>query len=169
MTYYVWARLYRRDLLDGIEFLPNNCFEDDPFIIAICKKRPKTIMLNEPLYYYIDNVKGISNVTKSQVLPKHIEDYHKGIVYMWEQYKNADKKDFDFIGQEVVAKKLRIQYNKIKKTEKSKQEELYKVFIKELIDLKNKKFLRFSLNPRKLFYWMKFERMLQKESYGNAN
>jgi glycosyltransferase involved in cell wall biosynthesis len=161
MTFYVWARLYRRDLLDGIEFLPDNCFEDDPFIMAICKKHPKTVLLKEALYYYIDNQESVSNKTKIEVLPKHIEDYHKSIVYMWEQYKNAPKKDFDFVAKEVVAKKLWIHYNKIKKAEKGKQAELYKVFTAELLDLKSKNFLRFSFNPRKLFYYLKYKKLIK--------
>jgi glycosyltransferase involved in cell wall biosynthesis len=162
MTYYVWARLYRRDLLDGIEFLPNNCFEDDPFIIAICKRRPRTVLLNEPLYYYIDNSEGISNRTKKEILPKHIEDYHKGLIYIWEQCRHSRQEDIDFIANHVVAKKLRIQYNKIKKADKQKQPEIWKAFRKELTDLDKKDFIRFSLNPRKFFYWLKFKKLTRR-------
>ncbi|AKL98105.1 glycosyltransferase family 2 protein [Endomicrobium proavitum] len=163
MTYYAWARLYKQEILKDVEFIPGIAFEDDPFIIAICKKHPKTVLLNEALYFYIDNPKSIS---RSSITQKQIEDYHKGIVYMWQQYKDAPKKDFDFVAKHVAAKRLRIQYNKIKKSDKQKQSELFNIFKEELIDLKNKNFLRFSLNPRKLFYWLKYNKLVKS---GNAN
>jgi glycosyltransferase involved in cell wall biosynthesis len=161
MTYYLWTRLYERDLIQDIEFLSGNSFEDDPFITAVCAKRPKTVLLNEVLHCYSDNKDGVSNTEKKRVLPKHIEDYHKGLVYIRERYKNAPKKEFDFVAGEIAAKKLRIQYNKIKKSDKQKQAELWKVFTDELIDLDKKDFVRFSLNPRKLWYWLKYRKLIK--------
>lgn len=162
MTFYLWERLYKKELLQDIKFLPGNAFEDDPFILAICAKRPKTVLLKEPLYYYVDNSEGVSNKSKKDVLPKHIKDYHEGILYVLGRYLSAPKEYIDFLAVNIIAKKFRIQYNKIKKTDKKKQPELWKVFTEELIDLDKKNLLRFSLSPRNLFYWIQYQRLIKK-------
>ena len=161
MTCYVWARLYRKDLLKGISFLPGNSFEDDPFILAVCAKRPKTVLLDEPLYYYIDNPRSVTNRTRVQVLPRHIEDYHKALLYIYEKYKKAPRADFNFVAANIAAKKLRQQYAKIKTADKANRAELYKAFKKELKDLVKKGFVPFSLNPRNLFYWFKYRKLIR--------
>ena len=162
MTYYIWARLYRKDLLKGIEFIPNIRFEDDPFIMAVCAKHPKTVLLNEPLYYYVNNNSSVSNTTKASITAEHLEYFSQGSLYIYNRYKNASKKDFKFIAKVIIPRRLRIQYKKIKKAGFTEQTELYTIFAKELANLEKKGFLPFSLNLRNLFYWLKYKKLIKE-------
>jgi glycosyltransferase involved in cell wall biosynthesis len=162
MTYYVWARVYKKELLKNISFLPNNIFEDDPFIIAVCSKNPKTILLQEELYYYTDNQAGVSNRTKAKLLPKHISDYHTGLVYMWEKYKKSPFSEKDFLAKEVVMRRLRLQYKKIAKAKMFNNLQIMQTFAKELIDLQKKGLIKTNLNLRNIFYYLKFKAIIKK-------
>lgn len=161
MTYHVWGRLYAKNLLKGLEFLPGNCFEDDPFIMAVCARHPKTVLLKEPLYFYIHNPHSISGKTKNNILPKHIKDYYEGTLYIYEQYKNASKKELDFVADVIIPRRLRIQYKKIKRAGAAKRAELLRIFTNELTDLQKKGLLPFSFNPRTWFYRFKYRQLIK--------
>ncbi|MDR1683984.1 MAG: glycosyltransferase [Elusimicrobiota bacterium] len=162
MTYYVWARLYKRELLEGINFIADIQFEDDPFTIAVCGKHPKTVLLNEPLYFYTNNKQSISNLGKKEITPKQIDFYRRGTDYIYERYKNAPKEDFDFVAKTIIPRRLRIQYRQIKKAVKEHQPQLLKLFTQELADAQSKGFLPFTFNPRDLFYLLKYRKLLGK-------
>ncbi|MDR0680178.1 MAG: glycosyltransferase [Puniceicoccales bacterium] len=162
ITYCAWAKLYRRELLNGIDFLPGAYFEDFPHTIALCKKHPKTILLNEPLYYYNSNPTSITGQMYSDVSSKHIRDYHRGILFMHDNYEDAPKAEFDFLAKEVVASLLRTQLKAIKRAPKAKQSELYQLFTDELLDLDQKGLVRLKWTWKKFKYWLQFRKLIRQ-------
>ena len=157
-TDYIWARLYKKGLLDGIKFIPGIAHEDTAFIFAVYKKHPKTVLLKEPLYYYDYNPLSIVNTAPKKLL-KDMQDNYSALLFVYENYKNADRKEFDFIAGDVVLKYLENQHKAIKKADKSEQPKLYEFFTKELVDFDNKRFIGFQF--RRLFSWLQFKKMIR--------
>ncbi len=160
MTFYVWARLWRKTILQGVEFIPGIYYEDDPFCCAIYQKRPKTILLNEPLYYYVLNRESISNTSFT---PKRVQSHLEGIKYIWQKYKDEDETVKKFLTREVIYKKLRNQWRDIKRSPKQNQPELLRYFREELIYLDGKGLLEFGLNPRKILFKLKYKKLIKSK------
>jgi hypothetical protein len=154
----VWARLYKRDLLRDINFVEGITKEDMAHTISLYKKHPKTIFLKEPLYYYNYNPDSLVNTAQKNIL-KDIQDMYSALLFIYETYKSAPKREFDFIAKEVVLKYLKDQFKAIKKADKSEQAKLYDFFTKELVDLDSKNFIR--LKWRRLFIYLKFKKMIK--------
>ena len=163
---YVWAKLYRRDLLNGIEFITDIYFEDTPHTVALLRKRPKTVLLNESLYYYRYNLNSIVNLQHKN-LQKLVQNRYIGLLFIYEAFKNGPKEEFDFAAKNIVLKYLKDQYAVIKKADKSERPELYRLFTEELIDLDNKKFIGFKL--RRAFHWLKFKKLIKKGRESRSN
>lgn len=49
----VWNKLYRRELIDGIEFRSKVWYEDLDFTIRVISKAQGISFISEPLYYYV--------------------------------------------------------------------------------------------------------------------
>ena len=159
VTDYPWSKLYKRDILDGLEFIPGIFAEDTPYAVVLLKKRPKTVLLNEGLYYYTYNSEGLTK-TAGLNYSKVILGRHAGLSYIYEAYKNAPKSDFNFVAANVALKQLKDQYKQIKKMDKQSRAKLLELFNKELIDLDNKNFIGFKL--RMLPYYLKFKKMARQ-------
>jgi hypothetical protein len=156
---YIWLKLYKRELLNDIEFIPNITFEDTPHTLAILKKRPKTVLLREELVYYFYNSDSITQKAYRNLL-EMLKCRHIGLLFIYEVYKDALKKEFNFVAKNCVLKYLKDQYEDIKNADKSQQAELLNFFTKELVDLDNKKFIGFKL--RRLTNWLKFKKMIRR-------
>ena len=55
----VWKNLYRRSLIQDIEFIKGILFEDFPWWSRVMLRNPKVTIAPVPLYYYIPNFGGI--------------------------------------------------------------------------------------------------------------
>lgn len=55
----VWKNMYRRDLIKDIKFIDGILFEDFPWWCEVLLKKPRTTIVNLPLYFYRPNFKGI--------------------------------------------------------------------------------------------------------------
>lgn len=136
VLFNVWTKLYKRELLDNIEFIPNIHFEDFPHTYAVLAKNPKTIILSTPLHSYTKNDDSISNQKGN---PKQIKDYHEGINYVYEIYKKPTlKKELNFLKRSFLPIVLKHQLGRCRRADKSIQPMMWQAFSEELIDLNSK-------------------------------
>lgn len=132
----VWTKLYKKEFLDGIEFIPKIHFEDFPHTFAVLSKKPKTVITRERLYFYQLNDGSIS---KQSGNPQQIRDYHTGIKSIYEIYKNPKlKKELAFLKKNLVPNLLKQQLGRCSHADETNKPLMFEEFTKELIDLNNK-------------------------------
>lgn len=153
----VWSKLYKSSFIKDFPFIADIYFEDYPYTIALMAKRPKTVLIEEKLYYYTDNQTSIS---KTQITPKHIKDYHTGLNFIYEQFKLSSKNEKNFVIKEVFSNILKQQLNKIMRSPIDKQPALLKTFAEELRDLNDKKCIR--LSGTKLSRYFTYKKLIKK-------
>ncbi|MDR1196141.1 MAG: glycosyltransferase family 2 protein [Endomicrobium sp.] len=165
---YIWQKLYKKEILDHLEFIPNIYFEDTPHTISLLKKRPKTILLKEPLYFYNHSPQSITNFVQHKNLLKTIQSRYAGLLFIYEAYRTAPKDEFDFVAKNVIMKYLKDQFGDIQHAPQAEQPELLKLFTRELTDLDSKKFM--GLKLRRLNTYLKFKKIIKqaKSNYENA-
>lgn len=133
------CKLYRRSLLDNIRFIPKIHMEDYPHTYAVLSKYPKTVVINEELYFYTQNEDSIFH---SKSTPKEIMDYHTGINYIYNTYKKAGlDKEIEVLVKDFIPNILQQQLRRCRYSDKSVRKEIYKAFAVELRDLNYKKLI----------------------------
>jgi len=133
-----WSKLYKKDLIKALLFIPGIKMEDYPHTYAALSKHPKTVILNVPLYHYTNNPHSIS---WEQLDTKTIQDYHTGLNFIIDAYKSSSKREKRFVLRKLFPNILKQQFNKILRSPKENQAELYSAFAKELTDFKEKGWL----------------------------
>ena len=150
IRFNVWTKFYRRKLLNGLEFIPKIHFEDYPHTFAVMARKPKTVIIDEPLYFYRINENSISHQKSS---PQQIKDYHTGISSVYEIYKAPElKKEFAFLRRKLIPNLLKQQLKRCKQAENERQKSMYRAFAEELADLKQKGWLNWR-GHNLLRYW----------------
>ncbi len=134
-----WSKLYKKDLIKDLSFIPGIKMEDYPHTYAVLAKRPRTVILNVPLYHYTVNPKSIS---WEQLDAKTIRDYQSGLNFVIDTYETASKREKRFVLHELFPNILKQQFNRILRSPKEKQAELYTAFAKELANFKEKGWLK---------------------------
>ncbi len=134
-----WSKLYKKDLINDLSFISGIKMEDYPHTYAALAKHPKTVILNIPLYHYTPNPNSISS---KPIDVKTIQDYQAGLDFVIDIYKAASKKEKRFVGRQLFPNILKQQLNRILRSPKEKQAELYKAFAEELADFKEKGWLK---------------------------
>lgn len=157
ISFNVWSKLFRRELISGIEFIPNIHFEDYPFTYAVLAKRPKTVILKAALYFYTQRN---DNISRSTDTAKRIQDYATGIEYVYQIYKNPDlKKELSFIKRDFLPIILKHQLGRCKRAAPENQPAMWKAFSKELVDLNNKGLL--SWRGHKLTRYLAYKKLIR--------
>ena len=132
----VWTKLYKKELLDGIDFIPGIHFEDFPHTFAVLSKSPKTVITREKLYFYQPNDGSIS---KQSGNPKQIKDYYAGINSIYEIYKAPElKKELVFLKRNLIPNLLKQQLGRCNRSDEATKPLMFAEFTKELVDLNNK-------------------------------
>lgn len=132
----VCTKLYKKELLNSIDFIPNIHFEDYPFTFAIFQKNPKTIITTLKLYNYAQNNDSIS---RQKSTPKQIKDYSIGINYIYDIYKHPSyKKELNHIKRTLIPNLLKQQLIRCQKSDDTIKAQMFKEFTQQLIDLNNK-------------------------------
>ena len=155
--YNVWSKLFKKSFIDDIFFIKNITYEDYPYIYAILGKHPRSVLLNTPFYYYRINPNSISN---SNFCVKNIKDYHTGLNFIIKMYEHACLIDLFLIKIYLFPNILKHQWNRILKSPKEAQTELYKAFAEELRDLHQKGWLKFW--GHKLSRYWKYKKLIKK-------
>ena len=132
----VWTKLYKKELLDGIDFIPKIHFEDFPHTYAVLSRKPRTVVISEKLYYYTQNDASISRSTGN---PQQIKDYYTGILSVYEIYKAPEfKKELAFLKHDFIPGILKHQLGRCNRADENNKPLMFKEFTKELVDLNNK-------------------------------
>lgn len=161
----VWTKLYRRSFLSGIEFMPSICFEDYPYTVAVLTKQPRAVLLDIPLYYYTkDNV----SITRSEFSVQKIRDYHKGICSVLDVCRCAGRgqKAHALVLKRILPKLLKQQLNRILRSDKSVQPELWKAFQIQLVDLDQKGCIR--MRDHKLRRYLRYRKLIGGQAVWNG-
>ena len=146
------TKFFKRELLEGISFIPNIHFEDYPHTLAVWSKHPKTIVLSEKLYFYtIDE----NSITHAKAKPQDIKDYHIGLNFVYDTYNKPElKSDFQHICRTYIPIILKQQLGRCKRADKTIRRNMFKAFAVELRDLKQKGMLLRHYN--KLMRYLKY-------------
>lgn len=134
-----WSKLYRKSLIENIQFIPGITYEDYPHTYDVLSKHPHSVLLELPLYFYRINPDSISNI---QISAKNIRDYSYGLQEVIKTYKNKSSKERNFVCRQLIPNILKQQFNKIQKTSKENQAELINEFSDELNKINQKGFLK---------------------------
>ena len=155
-----WSKLYKKSLIKDLSFIPGIKMEDYPHTYAALAKHPKTVILNIPLYHYTPNPNSISF---EQIDVKTIQDCQAGLDFVIDIYKAASKKEKSFVGCRLFPNILKQQLNRILRSSKENQTELYKAFAKELADFKGKGWLK----PwgHKITRYLKYRKIIKKYGF----
>ena len=154
----VWTKLYKRELLNGIEFIPNIHFEDFPHTFAVLSKKPKTVAIDAKLYFYTSNPNSISF---KKANTKQIKDYHTGITYIYDIYKSPElSKELKFLKHDFIPNILKQQLNRCRRADVSVKREMFETFSTELTDLNNKDLI--SWKGHKLRRFFTYKRLINK-------
>ena len=123
------SKLYKRSLLDNISFIPKIHFEDYPHTYAVLAKYPKTVILNEILYYYTVNPNSIFHQNNSL---KQLKDYYSGIKYIFDIYGKAHTKEREFLARDFVPNILEQQRRRCRHATGDEKKKMYAFFAEEL-------------------------------------
>ena len=127
------SKLYKRELLVGVEFIPKIHFEDYPHTYAILSRNPRTVVLNTVLYYYTVNPNSIFHQKNS---PQQLKDYMTGIKYIYNIYKDREE-DLQFLAKDFIPNILEQQRRRCRKASGTLKREMYRTFAEELRYLKS--------------------------------
>lgn len=152
-----WSKLYKHDFIKDFPFIGGIYFEDYPHTISLMAHHPKTVLLEEKLHYYTYNQTSISN---SVLTLKHINDYHIGLDFIYNQYKKAKPSELRFVIKEVFSNILKQQLNKIMSSPLDKQNDLLSAFSAQLQDLDIKGCV--CLSGTKLSRYLIYKKLIKK-------
>ena len=164
MTFNVWSKFFKREMLNDISFVKGIHFQDWPYVYEVLTKHPRTIIIDEKLYFYTINPASVSNVKCN---PKQIADYHAGIVDLYDfckrEYKN---KEFAYLKKKLIPSLLKNQLRRCEASNPEVSEEMWSRFAKELSDLKDKNIL--SWQGHSLWHYFKYCRLIRQNKIKNA-
>lgn len=133
IPFNVWTKLYKREILNEIEFIKNIYYEDYPHTYSVLAKNPQTISINAKLYFYTLNMQSISN---QKITVKQLEDFYEGIKYVYNAYNKPElKKELKQIKNKLLPKLLKNQLKRCQKAPSDIKEKMYETFSAELKDL----------------------------------
>ena len=130
---YSVLALYRNDLIKKIPFIKGIIIEDFPWWVSVLLKRPKTVMLNLPLYFYIPNVSSLSYSAKSLFMARSVSYGLKASYALYKQY--ATEKEFKHFNREFLWPFTITLMRKVRELDNDKDRKSAAVFVKELYDI----------------------------------
>lgn len=156
------SKLYKRSFLDNIRFIPKIHFEDYPHTYAVLAKYPKTVILNEILYYYTVNPNSIFHQNNSL---KQLKDYYSGIKYIFDIYGKEHTKEREFLARDFVPNILEQQRRRCRHATGDEKKKMYAFFAEELRWLECQSLLKKEYIKLHRFLLYKFLILFFKESY----
>jgi glycosyltransferase involved in cell wall biosynthesis len=155
----VTTKLYRTSFYLQHRFDLKINFEDYPQTLDFCAAHPKTVCLSEALYFYTYNPASIS---RSNWTAQKIKDYHTGLNYVYDIYKN-NPQEFSLVIKNVFSRVLKRQLLIIHHSEKQNQPLLLKAFTEELVDLNTKGCIK--LSGSKFKNWLKYKWLIIRSKH----
>lgn len=97
---YPVLALYRKSLVAEVPFIRGIIMEDFPWWSAIMLRRPKTVMTNLPLYFYVPNVSSILNSSKALRMIESIATGIENVFSLYSAY--ASDREFKHFNREFL-------------------------------------------------------------------
>lgn len=145
------TKLYKRELLNGIEFISGIYFEDVPHTFTVLSKQPKTVVIDENLYYYRKNPNSITN---QQSNPKQIRDYVTGLRFIYDLYKKANlNEELQFLSKTFIPNILQQQLGRCRHSNAVVKREMWELLNEEFKWLDSVNMIKWS-NHRILRCWL---------------
>ena len=152
-----WAKLFKKEILNNIEFIKGIRYEDYPHTFQVMAKNPKTVVLQSKLYYYRKNENSISNQAAQ---PSQINDYQTGIEAVFNAFFGSHKKkERAFLMRNFLPNILKQQYGKCQRSPVSIRPQMLTAFQKELQHLNEKGLL--SLRGHKLKRYFIYKKLIK--------
>lgn len=159
ISFNVWSKLYKRELLDNLSFISHINYEDYPHTFAILAKHPKTVILDKELHFYRINMNSISH---QKVYPKQIKDYATGLRFLYDIYKAPHlKEELSFLKRTLIPTVLKEQLNRCKLATDDIKDEMFTFFSEELKELDQKGLISFCGNG--LIKYLTYKRLIKGE------
>lgn len=134
--YNVWSKLYRKELIDGLQFIPQIRYEDVPFTYAVLARHPKTVLINEELYYYTLSPNSLYRASGEA---QHISDYWTGVKSIYDIYKEKGReKELAFLKKDFIPNILRQELAHCHRASGRQKPDMFREFARELADLRKK-------------------------------
>ena len=157
LSFNVWTKLYKRDLIKDFSFIPSINYEDYPFVCSVLSKKPKCVLTKLKMYYYTCNPESISNKKINQ---KQIKDYHTGINYIYETYNKPElTAELDILKKDFIPNILKQQLAKCQNAAKEVQPLIYETFAEELCDLNKKNLITW--HGHNLLRYLTYRRLIK--------
>lgn len=140
ITYNVWGKLFRRNFVSDIKFTKNGIIEDGVYMYEVLTKKPKTVVVEAILNFYVINP---TSITHSSIKPNQMRDYCKAIWEVIDMYKKEElKEEYDVILTSFIPAILKQQKGHCRRAPKEFRKEMYDIFRAELKELHKKGFLQ---------------------------
>lgn len=163
ISFNVWSRVYRRDLLKDLQFIPKINFEDYPYTYAVLARHPKTVVLDAKFYFYTINPKSISRVKSTA---QSIKDFMTGLDFVLDTYqKSGTPKEQKFVERHLIPLILAEELRRCQATEKDTSSEIWRTFAQHLVSLRQRGVLHW--RGHKLRYYFAYLKLLKAESKRN--
>ncbi len=134
--YNVWSKLYRKELIEGLSFIPDIRYEDVPFTYAVLARHPKTVLLDEELYYYTLSPNSLYRASGEA---QHIRDYWTGVKRVYDIYKEKGReREMASLKQDFIPNILRQELAHCHRADSSEKPAMFREFAAELADLRSK-------------------------------
>ena len=157
MTFNVWTKFFKKTLLTDIKFLTDNQYEDYVFVYEVLAKRPRTVFMDEKLYFYTVNPNSVS---AQKIHTKQISDYAQGIEYLRKIYKKNDlQKERRYLKYSLIPTLLKAQLKKCYKAPTEIKNEMEAVFAKELFDLQQENML--AVRGNGIWRYFQYQKLLK--------
>lgn len=154
----VWTKLYKRQILQDLEFIPHIHFEDYPFTLVLWQKNPKTVIIKEKLYFYTLNENSVSH---SKAFPQQIKDYDTGLRFIYEAYKKPEfSADFKYLCRTYIPNIIKQQLGRCQRADKEVRQAMFQNFAIELRHLRANGML--TLPGHKLTRYLKYLWIMRK-------
>lgn len=107
LTHMIWGKLYRRDLVEGIQFIEGIIHDDLPFCYEVYARRPKAVFVDCPIYLYRDNPSSITATSKNL---RSLKCLSIGFTRIHDVYSHEDlKHEFNAVKQQLIPRILNTQ------------------------------------------------------------
>ncbi len=158
ISFNVWSKLYKRELINDLQFIPKIHFQDYPHTYAALLRRPKTVILDIPLYFYTINPQSIS-AQKTSV--QTIKDYASGLLFVCDVFqKSATPKELKFMKNHLIPLILSKELKRCSVLTPDRSAEIWQTFAQELHELQQRGLLHW--RGHKLSNYFAYKKLLKE-------
>lgn len=117
-----WGKLYKKSLLDKLAVARVTYFEDVPWTVNVMMNIKKYVFVKVPLYYYYNNMDSIIRVQWSS---EKTDSYIKVIQIVYKDISENKPELLADAVQYICNQRIKMVFNRIKKTPKDVQKQLW--------------------------------------------